>query len=321
MSTLQKLLEAERFEECAAMAMQILQSDGHTTQEALECHYALLKCHLKARSTIAAAHSGEQALALACDARDFEMAGKILVGLRSAYCRLRMYRQQERADSKVLRMLMEFGGTLELEFQVRFGLATAALKLGEYQRALNQVGMARAVCGDDPGAAEECRRLMRSAMLRLGRLDEVQTLLAESYAYIDHHPDDRKAKFKYWFDLAEYTLAGGSPERAVLNVLQALDFTAAKTVPTVLCYLLLHRCAAARQEWADALAFALHARLAALDGERHDLSHQALLIMSDLLQEHGPVLLDGLGRHFASSGLDPFRFLPTLVGGPEMRCS
>ena len=111
---------------------------------------------------------------------------------------------------------------------------------------------------------------------------------------------------------AEYFLLTGNPALAVREAINALQHAGSDLVRAFNCYLLLMRCARVQGHQKDAINFAISARVAALESQRHDLAFRATQAFGELylsLGEQGERLVRQLEEEYRENGMDLARYI------------
>lgn len=311
----QSLIDQQRYDDCLKLAEETLQNGGQTTHDMAKCYHAVAQCKLRLNDPIGAARAAELAAQLAEAAGVWDLLGTCLTDLAAVYGRLRRYQQEILVLNRYLALLPRLDAQRSHEGEVRYAMGLAALHVGVYEQAGSMVCAALdiALSRGEERLADQCRGVLRSARIRAGTLSGNEELFAASETYIAAHPHDQAARFRYWFDLAEYSRAAGRPAEAVCHANKAMEFAGGKVAYEFDCCMLLGQCALQNGDYQDAARFVVGARICALEGGRHDLGCDAVTALLGLLEERGTEPLSGLDQDFARHGLQLFHYIPEAL--------
>jgi len=202
---------------------------------------------------------------------------------------------------KVLRRYLEGSKqTVVLEGEIHLQLGLALQRLGDRAGA----GQALAHSRDwfahmqMPARAEECALYM--AELPLANPED------------DPQLPETEDPLEGCLGRAEYFLLTGNPLLAVRQAITALQQSGKDMVRAFNCYILLMRCARVQGHHKDALNFAISARVAALEAQRHDMAFRATQAFSELclgLGARGEQLVEELEQEYRESGVEMTRYI------------
>ncbi|HEY3364500.1 MAG TPA: hypothetical protein VGK74_05565 [Symbiobacteriaceae bacterium] len=289
-----------------------------TTRDAALCHHAITCCCLELNDALGAVRSGEQALSLARASGDRDLEGLVLIYLALGYGRLRRYAEESRMLHRYLDLVDFMKDSRQYAPEVYQALGQNCLRREDYPEAVRhlEAAMTLAVQAGDDRCAESSRRLLRSATIRAGRLDEAAKLFAESRAFLKRHPEDQITRFWYWHDRSDWAIAGQRQQRAQKAAWQAVNAAAGDLALEFEGYMLHHRLALIAGDPAQAMRFACEARVSALHGGRYDLAYEAVDAMINLNQAHGTSVMKGLAGHYARRGMNLFKYVPEHLFRP-----
>jgi hypothetical protein len=161
----------------------------------------------------------------------------------------------------------------------------------------------------DEAAVRETRRALIQICLEEGDLQGALPLLSEGDQYAMEHPEDRTFLCHHLLDRSAVLLQAGRHGDSVQAAFQALAAAEGLLAEQSQAHLLLCRGALAKNRPADALGFALAARVAAIDGREYQLEFEASTHLFDLLRQHGTGLLKQIEGEYLQAGVDLYHYL------------
>ncbi|HWI62571.1 MAG TPA: response regulator [Symbiobacteriaceae bacterium] len=188
-----------------------------------------------------------------------------------------------------------------LEGEIRLQLGLALRQLGDRGAASEELGKAQEwfLRADMDARAQE-------AAFQLAQVGEAEPLADQADAAEGEDP------FEAHLGRSEYFLLTGNPALAVRAALSALQAAGGDLVRAFQCYILLMRCARVQGHHKDALNFAISARVAALEAQRHDMAFRATQAFGELylsLGCEGERLLRQLEGEYREQGVDLTRYI------------
>jgi hypothetical protein len=306
-SRLARLLETHQYRQCLEEASALLAAGGHDTEAEARIHAAICRSCLELGAYRVAAQAGDCAVTLARGAGAPDLTGFALADLASAQARERRYEDALQTWNAYLAMLPELVAARCREGMVRFRMGEAFRRIGEPVQAASAYEAARTWFdrfGDEPGA-QDCIRALVSLRLEQGDTAAARELLL-------HEPPGRRDHLLDW---ARYYLAAARPQLAAEQAFLALNQAGESLDLQCQAQMLLCQSALDQAKAPEALAFALAARVSAMEGQLYDLEFEAAAVICRLLKEHGSELLHEVARDFDEQGVDIYQYL----GDPGLR--
>ncbi|HYG58825.1 MAG TPA: hypothetical protein VD902_12275 [Symbiobacteriaceae bacterium] len=307
-----RLLETGQYQHCLNEALALLETGGVTDREQARIYGAICRCRLELGNSREAELIGLHALSLADGAEDADLLAPILIDVGRARMRLRRYASALEAWEQYERLLPEMTAAQCQEGWVGRQKAEALHRLGETNRALE----AYAAAGrwferfGDQASVRACQRAMIDIHLSRGDLKRVRRLLAEG----DRRMADADRTFRtdHLLDWASYLLASGRPAlaagRAFSGLEQSTGLEQQSRAQMILCQAALQQ-----EKPVEAFAFALAARVSAIEGSHYSLEFDAAEVIFRLLRLHGSDLLDEVAADFERQGVNIYDYLSELA--------
>jgi len=306
------LLETGQYELCLEEAQTLLAAGARESADQARTYAAICRCRLELGDWPAAAAAGDQALLLSAQEADPDLVGSVLADLGTARARLRQYPSALEACERFLHMLPGLTGTCCREGTVRRQMAEVLQRMGRTERAGEAYAAARRWFqrfGDEQ-SEWDCVRAMIDIGLETGDLGAVVALLEEGDRRLANA--DRPFRSDQLRDWARYELAAGRPGRAAECAFLALEVGVGLEqqgkAQMVLCLAALQQ-----DRPVEALAFALAARVSAMEGNLYCLEFDAAEVIFRLLRHHGTRLLDEVAADFERQGVNIYEYLSELA--------
>jgi hypothetical protein len=226
--------------------------------------------------------------------------------------RLRRYALALEAWERYERLLPELTGAQCQAGWVSSQKAKALQRLGQADQALDAYVAAWRWFErfGDESSVRTCQRAMMEIHLESGDLKRVRRLLAEG----DRRMVDADPSFRtdHLLDWACYLLASGRPALAAGRAFAALEQSTALDqqgrAQMILCQTALQQ-----EKSVEAFAFALAARVSAIEGSHYSLEFDAAEVIFRLLRQHGSELLDEVAADFERQGVNIYDYLSELA--------
>lgn len=307
-----RLLETGQYQHCLKEALALLETDSGDDRDQARICGAICRCRLELGNSREAEVIGLQALSLAEATGDADLVAPILIDVGTARMRLRRYALALEAWERYERLLPKLTAAQCQEGWVCRQKAEALQRLGQVDRALE----AYVAAGrwferfGDKASTRACRRAMIDIHLDRGDLKRVRRLLAEG----DRRMADADGTFRtdHLLDWASYLLASGRPTMAAGRAFAVLEQSTALDqqgrAQMILCQAALQQ-----QKPVEAFAFALAARVSAIEGSHYSLEFDAAEVIFRLLRLHGTELLDEVAADFERQGVNIYDYLSELA--------
>ncbi|HWI63950.1 MAG TPA: hypothetical protein VNT75_19110 [Symbiobacteriaceae bacterium] len=304
-SRLEHLLETGQFRRCLEEALALLAAGCKTTAERVRTCAAVCRCRLELGDWREAASAGLEALSLAQADSDPDTLGAVLADLGTAQLRLRQYAPALFHWRRYLRLLPRLAGARCREGAVRMQMAGVLHRLGRPARALAAYAAARRWFDrfGDERSGWACARAMVSICLETGDLGRAAALLEEGDRCLD-----AESQVDHLLDWARYRLAAGLPAEGAELAFGALELAEGLEQQGNAQMVLAHA-AVQQARPVEALAFALAARVSAMEGSLYSLEFDASELIFRLLRQHGRDLMDEVAADFKQQGVDIYEYL------------
>jgi tetratricopeptide (TPR) repeat protein len=307
-----RLLETGEYQVCLKEALALLDTGTADDSEQARIYGAICRCRLELGNSREAEMIGLHALSLAEALADADLLAPILVDIGTARMRLRRFGPALEAWEQYERLLPQMTGARCREGFVSRQKAEALQGLGQIDQAL----AAYAAAGrwfdrfGDAASARACQRAMIAIHLERGDLKRVRRLLAEG----DRVMPGAEAAIRtdHLLDWACYLLASGRPALAAARAFAVLD-QAASLDQQGRAQMILCQAALQQEKPVEAFAFALAARVSAIEGSHYSLEFDAAEVIFRLLRLHGSELLDEVAADFERQGVNIYDYLSELA--------
>jgi len=306
------LLETGQFQPCLEEAMALLAAGSEKTPDAARIYAAVCRCRLEMTDSQAAADAGMQALSLAEAGQDIDLLGAVLADLGAARLRLKQYAPALEALDRYLTLLPRLGAASCKEGAVRQQMAHVLQRLGFDRRAADEFTLARRWFDrfGDEKSAWACVRSLIAQHLGKGELREALRLLEEGELHMPGAA--RPFQSDQLLDWARFLTAAGRPDTAAERAFAALELAEGLEQQGMAQWVLCQT-ALAQEKPVEALAFALAARVSAIEGQLYSLEFDASEVIFRLLRRHGEELLSEVAAHFEQQGVDIYDYLSELA--------
>lgn len=307
-----RLLETGQYQHCLKEALALLETGTVDDRNQARIYGAICRCRLELGNSREAEQIGLHALSLAEAAADADLLAPILIDVGTARMRQRRYTTALEAWERYERLLPQLTAAQCQEGWVGRQKAEALQRLGQLDRALDAYAAARRWFErfGDQASARLCQRAMVDIHLGRGDLKRLRRLLAEG----DRRMADADGahRTEHLLDWASYLLASGRPAMAagrafaVLEQATALDQQGRAQM--ILCEAALQQ-----EKPVEAFAFALAARVSAIEGSHYSLEFDASEVIFRLLRLHGSELLNEVAADFERQGVNIYDYLSELA--------
>lgn len=311
-SRLMHLLETGHYRLCLEEALALLSAGAVHSVDQARVHAAVCRCRLELGDCRAAIAAGLQALSHSDEGSAPDLHGAVLIDMGTAWAKLRQYNTALGAWERFIGLLPRLTGLICQEGLVRLQMAETLQRLGHTDRALEayEAGRRWFERFGDEQSVRTCARGMIGIYLECGDLSAALPLLKEG----DLHMPDAGPLFRscQLLDWARYLLAAGCPVLAAERAFAALELAPGLAeqgrAQMVLCQTALQQA-----KPVEALAFALAARISAMEGNLYGLEFDAAEVIFRLLRHHGSELLAEVAADFKSQGVDIYDYLSELA--------
>lgn len=314
-SELGRLLQCGEYKRCLEEATALLAAGAHDSEEVARIQAAICRSRLELTDFFGAVAAGQEAVVFAAEAQNYDVIGAALVDLATALVAVRLYDQAVDLFERYLDGLPTYTASRCMEGIALYRMADALHRTGRHRAALECYSRARLWFerfGDEESSRESARAMMR-LFLDAGEPEQALPLLLEGDQYAARCPGDREFLGAHLLDRAMYFLAVGRYEESKQEAFRALEAVGDWLVQQARANLLLCHNALALNQPREALAFALAARVSAIDGRLYDLEFEASDVLFRLLRERGTWLLREVEADYREHGVNIYHYLSDQV--------
>lgn len=302
---LEQLVAGGKYREAIKLAEQILQSGVETPHQLLAVHSAMVIARCRLLEFEAALAPGEAALSLARELEDWESFGKITLFVSTANSRLGQDEVAVTRTYEYLAHLGQYRAAAAHEAYAWFNLGEYLIRLGRPAEAVKAITKALAVNErrGDHRNAHGARHALIEACLEACDFQPIPRLLAQSAAYLRHHPQGHMVQDSWVFHMrlrAKYALATGRLRRATALALTGLQRAGGEPYHSALFHILLARVAHSRNSPFEAVGHALAARTYARACGRADVEAEASEVLYQVSGTY-PAALEGVDRYYCAT--------------------
>lgn len=325
LDALVRTMEEGEFAHCLRLAEQVILKGGWSLSQLATINLVICRCRLGLQDPSGAVSAGAVAVELATESGEFDLAGRALLNLGTAYVGIHQYDLALEQFQTYLALLPQMKTSRRLEGAIWKHIGITYQRKLDAERALEALTRARdwfRQQGVDY-AVFTCTHDLINTHLHLHEIDPhyglepVKGHLAELKLLIKRHPDEGYFKGTYLLDLAATYLCEGRVDRACVSASQAMAAHRGDPSHTAHCQLILHRCALEMGDVRGALGYALEARAQATAARLFDLEALASQAMVEVIKQQGPVAARQLDEEYLAIGVDLGKYLSPLILGRE----
>lgn len=320
-----RMMEEGEFGRCLHVAEQMMQTGGCSLAELATINLVICRSRLGIQDPSGAVAAGALAVKLAMETGDFDLAGRALLNLGTAYVGIRQYGEAIEQFETFLELLPRLRTARRLEGAIWKHIGVAHQRNLDSQKALEALTRARdwfRQQGVDY-AAFTCTHDLINTHLHLHDtepfhgLEPVKFLLVEMKVIAKRHPEDGYYQGTYLLDLAATYLRDGRLDRATVTAHRAMAAHRGDPSHAFHCQLILHHCALEVGNARRALDYALAARSQASAARLYDLESLAAQAIGDLIRQQEPEVARQLDEEYLAIGVDLGKYLSPLILGRE----
>ncbi|MFZ5816879.1 MAG: hypothetical protein ACOY93_16555 [Bacillota bacterium] len=316
-----RLLEEGEFKKCLRLAEQLMLKGGWSLSEMATINLAICRCRLGIQDPYGAIAAGMLAVKLARDSGEYDLLGRALLNLGTAYVGIRQYDQALQQFYSYLDFLPQFNEARRLEGAIWKHIGVTYQRKLESEKALEALTRAREWFSDRgiDYSTFTCTHDLINTYLQMHEtdpmtsLDPVRELLAQQREIARRNPRETYFEGTYLLDLAAFYLHEGRIARAMVAANKGMEVHRGDRIHTFHCQLLLHRCAMEKGDARRALGHALAARVQAVDGRFYELEFLASQAMADVIKQQGPDVVRQLDEEYLAMGVDLGQYLSPWV--------
>jgi len=317
-----QLMEAGEFEKALRLSEQILLRGGMTLSEMAKLNLVICRCRLGVNDAYGAVNSGLLAVKLARDTRDWDLLGRALLNVGTAYIGTRQYDLALQHFYGFMEHRAQYTTAARFEGAVWRSIGVAHQRKLETSLAIDALNRARqwfAKLGSDHSAFA-CMHDLIHTYVQLHRsdpahsLDPVAKLLEEARLVVRKYPGDSYFRGYYLYDRAIYYLHSRKLGRALVCAMKAMETHKGDHLLNSNAHMILCECNRVMGDTKQALGYALAARVEAIHGRHYELEFIAAQTMAEIIRKQGTEAVRELDLEYQAMGIDLGQYLsPSLL--------
>lgn len=316
-----RLMEEGDFKKCLRLAEQLMLKGGWSLAEMATINLAICRCRLGIQDPYGAIAAGMLAVKLAKDTGEFDLLGRALLNLGTAYVGIRQYDQALQQFYSYLEFRPEYKEASRLEGAIWRHIGVTHQRKLESRKAVEALTRARDWFAERSidYSSFMCNHDLINTYLQmietdqLTSLEPVKEMLLQQKAIASRHPKETYYRGTYLLDLAACYLVEGRVARAMVAANQGMEVHRGDRVHTFHCQMVLHRAAVEKADPRRALSHALAARVQAVEGRFYELEFLASQAMADVIKQQGPEMVRQLDEEYLAMGVDLGQYLSPWV--------
>lgn len=308
-AALSGLLGERRYGECKELAEAILRRGGLTDGDRGYVYLALSSSLSALHANQEALGPGELAVHFTRAAAEYDLLGRALCHLAAVYRENGLYKRAVGCLDEYFQAFSLYDRARALEGRAFGQLAQSYQAMGRGPRALEYWRKAHRWHVDyqaEPQVVDLYRGKLVWQLLKLGQLESVAPLMAESEAYLRQAPNDLEARARYLNNLAYQAYLTSRYGLAIDTAARVMGMRGARPVRKAQACLTLHYTARSLGLVREAVGFGLLGRIHASVARRPDLEDEATRALLHMHQREAlpsvEELLRELGRRQGTSG-------------------
>jgi tetratricopeptide (TPR) repeat protein len=315
-------MEEGEFEKCLRLAEQQLLRGGMTLVEMATVNFVICRCRLGLQDPYGAINSGLLAIKLARDTAEWDILGRSLLNVGTAYMGTRQYDLALQNFYGFFENLHLYTSAHRFEGAVWRSIGVAHQHRLEIQDAVKALNKARHWFerkGADHSAFSCLHDLVHTYLQQHDTkpgtpLEPVVDLLREEKALAAKHPEDSYFRAHHLYDEAEYYMRTHRYKRAMVCAMKAMETRKGDRPLNFHAYMVLSNSYRALGDAKQALGNALAARVEALKGKHYELEFIAARTMVELIRQQGSEVVRELDQEYQAIGVDLAQYLsPSLL--------
>lgn len=318
LEVLAQLMEDGDYEKCVRLAEQQLLKGGVTLTELAHINFIICRCRLALNDPYGAVPSGLLASKLAKDLSEWDLLGRVLVVLSTAYVGIRNYDQALHQLYSYFEYVAHYQKALRLEGAVWKQIGIAHQRRLEGEKAIEALTNARLWFSKnriDHGAFTTTHDLINIYLQmheqdRAVSLEPVADLLKYEQAVARKYSSEPYYQAIFLLDRAATYMHLGRLSRAAVCAQKAIDLRSRDPWIAFHAHMLLHQCTLRSGDPKQAMSYALAARVEALQAQHYELEYLATQAMADVVQHQNVEFVRELDMEYQKMGIDLGQYLP-----------
>lgn len=316
-----QLMEEGEFEKCLRLSEQLLLKGGMTLAEMAKVNLVICRCRLGLQDSYGAVNSGLLAVKLARDLKEWDILGRALLNVGTAYMGTRQYDRALEHFYGYMEHVHMYETARRFEGAIWRSIGVAhqrKLESAQAVDALNRAFQWFTKQGADHSAFSCIHDLVHTHLqvrrTKGASLDLVPPLLEEERRLARKYPADPFFQGIYLYDRATYYLRAKRYPRAMVCAMKVLDMSKGDHQLTSNAHIVLYECSRDLGDIKQALGYALAARVEAIRGKHYDLEFIAAQAMADIIRHKGTDAIRELDVEYQAMGVDLGQYLsPQLL--------
>ncbi|MFZ5823572.1 MAG: hypothetical protein ACOY94_04455 [Bacillota bacterium] len=316
-----RLMEEGDFKKCLRLAEQLMLKGGWSLSEMATINLAICRCRLGINDPYGAIAAGMLAVKLAKDTGEYDLLGRSLLNLGTAYVGIRQYDQALQQFYSYLEFRPEYKEARRLEGAIWRHIGVTHQRKLESQKAVEALTRARDWFSDQgiDYSTFTCNHDLINTYLQMHETDTVSTLepvkdlLLHQKLIANRNRRDTYYQGTYLLDVAATYLAEGRIGRAMVAANKGLEVHRGDRIHAFHCQMVLYKCSIERGDPRRALGHALAARVQAVEGRFYELEFLSSQAMADVIKQQGPEMVRQLDEEYLAMGVDLGQYLSPWV--------
>ncbi|HWI63951.1 MAG TPA: hypothetical protein VNT75_19115 [Symbiobacteriaceae bacterium] len=321
MEYLFQLMEEGEFEKCLRLSEQMLLRGGMTLVEMAKLNLVICRCRLGLHDSYGAVNSGLLAVKLARDLKEWDVLGRALLNVGTAYMGTRQYDLALQNFYGYLENVHMYSAARRFEGAIWRSIGVAHQRKLEPDRAVDALNRGYkwfAKQGADHSAFSCVHDLIHTYLQMRdanpdSSLDPVPDLLEKERQLARKYPADDFFQGIYQYDRAAHYLRCGRYARAMVCAMKALDVCRSDHQLTSNAHMILYECSRDLGDTKQALGYALAARVEAIRGRHYELEFLAAQAMADIIRKQGTEMIRELDLEYQAMGVDLGQYLSPVL--------
>jgi len=319
---LTQTMESGQYQEALRLAEQQLIRGGWDRSQLAQVNLVICRCRLGLQDPYAAVPSGLLATKLARDTGEWDLLGRALLNVGTAFAGIRQYDQALHHFYSYFEHSFRYTTSRRLEGAIWKHIGVTLQHKQESEKAIEALNRARAwyTANDVDLSAFTVTHDLVNTYLGMHdtdpntNLDPVVDLLAFERAIVRKFPSETFYAGTHLLDRASYYMHGGRLGRAIVCAMQVLEVRKGDHSLAFFAHMVLHRCTKLTGNPKQALGYALAARVEALKDRRFELEYLASQAMADVIRQQGKEVVRELDEEYQAIGIDLSQYLsPSLL--------
>ncbi|MDB4895810.1 MAG: hypothetical protein JWN15_2072 [Firmicutes bacterium] len=321
-----KLMEDGEFQTCMQLAEQQLHKGGLTLAELAKVNLAICRCRLGLHDTYGAIPSGLLAVKLARDTNEWDVLGRALLNLGTAFVGIRQYDHALHHFYSYFEHLHKYTTAHRFEGAIWKHIGITHQRKLETDQAIDALHRARKWFEKQAidVSVFTCTHDIVNTVLQKHQADPetslapAEEMLKAEFALVRKYPDDTYYRATYLHDKAAHYLRADRIPRAMVCAMKAMEIRKGDHDLAFHCHMVLHRCCRLVGDAKQALGYALAARVQALQAHHYEFEFLASQAMAEVIREQGSRVVQELDAEYQAMGIDLSQYMPSSLLRREM---